>query len=123
MTRKAKVKSADEKKIIINPDRSLFARLLIAFKSRDINLSDVLEYELSAVPHALAHLDGSLRKTAKGVLLFALEEAVDVAPRLPPVGAPEPFTAYALDGMAIVQRVKTAGPRTFGEPAAAITTP
>ena len=113
--KKAKVKSADEKIITINADRSLFARLLIASKSRDINLRDVLKYELSAVPHSLAHTDGSLRKTAKSVLLSLLEESVEVAPRLPSVGDPEPLTAYVLDGMAIVQTLKTAGARTFGE--------
>lgn len=110
-----KAKSVNEKLLTVNADRSLFALLLIASKSRDINLREVLKYELSAVPYALAHTDGSLRKTVKSVLLSTLDEAVEVSPRLPTDKVPEPLTAYILDGMAVVQMVKTAGARTFGE--------
>lgn len=113
MAKKAKAKSADEKIVTVNADRSLFARLLIASRSRDINLREVLKYELSAVPYSLAHPDGSLRKTTKSTLLFTLEEAVQVLPRL--LSDSELLTAYVLDGMAVVQMVKTAGARTFGE--------
>ena len=113
MAKKAKAKSADEKIVTVNADRSLFARLLIASRSRDINLREVLKYELSAVPYSLAHPDGSLRKTTKSTLLSTLEEAVQVLPRL--LSDSELLTAYVLDGMAVVQMMKTAGARTFGE--------
>ena len=61
----------------------LFARLIISAKSRDINLKEVLSYELSTVPHSLAHADGTLRKTTKSALLTELEKEVDVQLKLP----------------------------------------
>ena len=73
LSKKAKVKSADDKLVTVSADRNLFDRLLIVSRSRDINLREVLRYELSSVPCALAHTDGSLRKTTKSVLLSSLE--------------------------------------------------
>ena len=99
----------------MNADRNLFAHFLITSKSRDINLRDLLKYELSPVPCALAHTDGSLRKNTKSCLLSVLEECVQALPRLPTINSDEPSTAYVLDGMAAVQMLKTAGARTFKE--------
>ena len=62
LSKKAKVKSVDEKLVTVSADRNLFGRLLIASRSRDIDLREVLKYELDSVPCALAHPDGSLRK-------------------------------------------------------------
>ena len=115
LSKKAKVKSADEKLVTVSAYRNLFARLLIVSRSRDINLREVLRYELSSVPCALAHTDGSLRKTTKSVLLSSLEEEVQVLPRLRVDGVCELSTAYIIDGMAIVQMVRSAGSATFGE--------
>ena len=83
LSKKAKVKSADEKLVTVRADRNLFARLLIVSRSRDINLREVLRYKLSFVSCALAHTDGSLRKTTKSVLLSSLEEEVQVLPDFP----------------------------------------
>ena len=99
----------------MNADRNLFAHFLITSKSRDINLRDLLKYELSSVPCALAHTDGSLRKNTKSCLRSVLEECVQALPRLPTINSDEPSTAYVLDGMAAVQMLKSAGARTFGE--------
>ena len=116
LSKKAKVKSTDEKLVTVSVDRNLFARLLIVSRSRDINLREVWRYELSSVPCALAHTDGSLRKTTKSVLLSSLEEEVQVLPRLPVDGVCELSTAYIIiDGMAIVQMARSAGSATFGE--------
>ena len=112
LSKKVKAKSADEKLMTVSADRNLFGRLLIASRSRDINLREVLKYELDSVLCALAHPDGSLRKTAKSVLLSVLEDQVQVLPRLP---VEEESTAYIIDGMAAVQMMKTAGAATFGE--------
>ena len=109
LSKKAKVKSADEKLVTVSADRNLFARLLIVSRSRDINLREVLRYELSSVPCALSHTDGSLRKTTKSVLLSSLEEEVQVLPGLPVDVVCELSTAYIVDGMAIVQMVRNAG--------------
>ena len=61
---------AGEKVIILSVDRGLFGRLVIAAKSRDINLREVLSYELSRVSFSP---DGSLRKTN----IAELEKKVD----------------------------------------------
>lgn len=114
LTKKVQARASDEKIITINADRSLFARLLVASNTRNIDLREVLKYELSSVPCALAHPDGTLRKSNKSVLLSVLEGFVDVLPRLPHDDE-EPITAKIIDGMALVQMTKTAGARTFGE--------
>lgn len=113
LSKKRQVRAADEKILTVNADRDLFGRLLIAANSRSVHLQGVLSYELSTVPYALAHVDGSLRKATKSVLLPELEKSVDVLPRLPV--QENTATAYILDGMAIVQMVKAGGAQSFGE--------
>lgn len=68
LAKKKTVKTADKKVLTFGADRDLFGRLVIAARARDIDLKDVLSYELATVPYSLAHPDGSLRKTNKGVL-------------------------------------------------------
>ena len=115
LAKKVQVKQSDEKLVKINADRSLFGRLLIASNTGNIDLRDVLTYELSPVPCALAHTDGTLRKSNKSILLTVLEDSVQVLPRLP-CDNDEPLTANILiDGMAAVQMIKTAGTSTFGK--------
>ena len=113
MTKNLQVKSSDEKMITINAAKSLFPRLLIASQTRDVDLREVLKYELSAAPYALAHTDGTLRKSSKSTLMTLLEGTVQVLPRLP--SESNQATAHILDGMAVVQMVKSAGARTFGD--------
>ena len=115
LVKKKTVKLVDEKVITINADRELFGRLVIAAKSRDINLKDVLSYELSAVPFALAHTYGSLRKTNKSVLMAELENKVDVQTKLPQVTTSTTSTAHIFDAMALVHMTKSFGASTFGE--------
>ena len=67
------IKCADEKIITISAERNLFGRLLIAGKCCDVDVKEVLRYELSTVPSALAHADGALRKTTKSVLMAEVE--------------------------------------------------
>lgn len=114
LAKKVQVKQSDEKLVKINADRSLFGRLLIASNTGNIDLRDVLTYELSPVPCALAHTDGTLRKSNKSILLTVLEDSVQVLPRLP-CDNDEPLTANIIDGMAAVQMIKTAGTSTFGK--------
>ena len=104
----------DEKLVTVSADRKLFGRLLIVSQSRDINLREVLKYKLDSVPCALAHPDGSLRKTTKSVFLGILKEEVQVQTRL--TLDYRTSTAYVIDGMAVVQIMKkAAGSATFGE--------
>ena len=115
LVKKKTVKLVDEKVLTINADRELFGRLVIAAKSRDINLKDVLSYELSAVPFSLAHTDGSLRNTNKSVLMAELEKKVDVQLKLPQVTTSTISTAHIFDAMALVHMTKSFGASTFRE--------
>ena len=77
MTKKVKVKAGDEKSIFtVHADRDLFGRLLIVANARQINLMEVLSYELSPIPCSLAHQDGSLRKNTKSHLAGIIEKLV-----------------------------------------------
>ena len=78
----------------------------------DINLKEVLSYELCSVPIALAHPDGSLRKTTKSTLMQLLEKEVTCWSSLPSSQLP---TACLVDAMALIQIVKSAGSTTFTE--------
>ena len=64
-------------------------------------------YQLSPVPCALAHADGTLRKSYKSILLTVLEDSVQVLPRLPG-DDDDPLRANITDGMAAVQMIKMA---------------
>ena len=112
MTKKVKVKAGDEKSITVHADRDLFGRLLIVANARQINLMEVLSYELSPIPCSLAHQDGSLRKNTKSHLAGIIEKLVTVVPQLQP--SPE-NTVYILDGMAVIQMIKSGRTATFGE--------
>lgn len=111
-TKKLKAKDSDGKFTTIGEDRDLFQRLLVVAMKREVNFNEILSYELSAVPVSLFHPDGSLRKTTKSVLLSILEEDANVQLRLPTPPMP---TTTILDGMALVQMLKSAGTKTFGE--------
>ena len=78
-----------------------------------VNVREILCYELSTVPYALAHTDGTLRKTTKSLLLQIPENYVTVEPRLP--SHPDMPIVQILDVLALVQRLRFAGATTFGE--------
>ena len=65
--------SQKEKISAVNADGEIFGRLLVAAKHRDIDLKEVLSYELCSAPIALRHPDGTLRKTGKSTLKPLLE--------------------------------------------------
>lgn len=81
-TMKIQVKAVNDKLVTVGADRELFARLLIAANVRQINLKEVVCYELSSVLFSLAYQDGSLRKTAKSTLAALIESKVNVCPQL-----------------------------------------
>ena len=56
------MKASDDKIATVSTDRDLFGRLLIVANARQINLMDVVTYELSPIPCALTRQDGILRK-------------------------------------------------------------
>ena len=111
-TKNVQVKAANDKLVTVGADRELFGRLLIAANVRKINLKDVLCYELPSIPFSLAHQDGTLRKTTKSVLAGFIESKVTVCPQLH--SFPKD-TIHLIDAMALVQVMKLAGTKAFGE--------
>eukprot|EP00058_Branchiostoma_floridae_P022022 XP_002607512.1 hypothetical protein BRAFLDRAFT_69943 [Branchiostoma floridae] len=109
--RKKQMKTND-KVLTVSADRDLLGRLVIAARSRQIDLKDVLKYELCAIPLSITHADGSLRKPNKSLLLAELEKDIEAHPRLPPS---DMSTAYIIDGIAMVQSVQTGGASFFGD--------
>ena len=55
VARKVTVESQKDKVVSINADRELFGRLLVVAKKREVNLKEVLSFELCSVSIALAH--------------------------------------------------------------------
>ena len=53
----------------INIDRQIFIKLAVIGQSRDVNISELLRYELAPVPLSIFSLNGSLRKTQKSTIL------------------------------------------------------
>ena len=102
-----KVNNQKEKMTSVSADRELISRPLVAVKTRDVDLKEVLSYELCAVPIAVAHPDGSLSKTTKSALMSILESEATCSQSLP--SSPLP-TATPL-----IQMEKSAGCTIFGE--------
>ena len=109
------MKLVNEKVLNINSDCELFSRLVVAAKSRGINLKDVLSYELSVVPFSMAHTDGSLRKTNKIVLMADLEKMVYVHLKVLQVTTSTIATAHIFDAMALVHMTKSFGASIFDD--------
>lgn len=66
ITETVKLKATDDKIVTaVSGDRKLFARLLIVANTRQINLLEVMTYELSPIPCALTYQDSILRKNSK----------------------------------------------------------
>ena len=112
-TQKKKNSQQAKSKIQIE-DRSLYARLLVISRSRDIELEAILQYPLSTVSLPLANADGTLAKTVKSKLLHAIEadckecEHVDT-------GTLEGPCALIVDAMALIQGMPSSAiPGTFG---------
>ena len=76
------------------------------------HVKEVLRYELSTVSFVLAHADDALRKTTKSVLMAEVERECQAQGSLSENAL---STAFIFDAMALVQTLKSAGPRTFGE--------
>ena len=111
--RKRVSKAKADKVTSINADRAFFSHLLIIANTRTLNLKEVFEYELSAVPYSIAYPDGSLRKGTKSKLFLELEKETVVSEKFPSSEKQE--TAWIIDGMAILQMLKFSSCTRFGE--------
>ena len=77
--RKRVSKAKGDKVTSVNADRAFFSHLLITANTRTMNLKEVFEYELSAVPYSIAYPDGSLHRFTKSKLLLELEKETVVS--------------------------------------------
>ena len=104
----------DKDRNLIIESEVLFRRLLGISKSRDVDLRKVLQNELAAVPPALFHGDGTMRKTNNADLAKKLESnCPDVVLTEVPQIPTSTSSAYIIDGMAMVQLLNENHFRTF----------
>ena len=108
-------RTAEEKAVSISTYQDLFGRLIIAAKTRAIELKIVFSHELSSVPFAISHKDGSLRKSEKSVLMSILEERVHVYLQLLVPSEGDVPRAVMIDGMAFIQKLRSGGAVNFGD--------
>ena len=99
----------DTKKLMIDSE-VLFRRLLAVSKQRNVNMETILQHELAAVPPALFHDDGNMRKCVKADLASKLESTTEVVLDLPPLVGK---SIYIYDGMALIQGIHEAQFNTF----------
>ena len=73
---------------------NMFSRPFVISKHRDVNLKDVLAFELTFVPRASAHCVGSLRKYATNDTIVELAIKSDVLPRFPRSKGHSPYHVH-----------------------------
>ena len=97
---------------LLKHDRNMFSRLLVAVKSRNINLEEVLKFSLEPISYSLASSDGGLAKTNKAVLLKVIEQEIPDNSHI--IETPPEGSALMVDGMAVLQCLRVAKiPPTF----------
>lgn len=96
------------KKVVVGSE-FMFRRIMCAARFQEIDINDLLSYELTLVPSALFHEDGSMRKSAKAELCHRLEqntEKMDLPPNV---------DSYIIDGMVLIQELKPTSSMTFND--------
>ncbi|CAC5416584.1 unnamed protein product [Mytilus coruscus] len=66
-----------DKNNTLKADRNLFGRLLVIAQTRQLDMQEVLQFELGPLPWSLANVDGTPVKTNKSVLAGLLEKGVE----------------------------------------------
>jgi hypothetical protein len=98
--KKVTSKSKQGELVAMKNSKTLFAKMLLIAKSRELQMEEVLKYSLRPFPSSLATSEGDLVKTAKSKLLHKIEEDVPGAcVDLPAVEN----KACILDAMAVLQ--------------------
>lgn len=69
--------TAGHRNVIIRADRNLLARLLVIGRSRQMDLKDLLTYELGPPPWSLVSSNGSLATTNKSIFSKELENGLE----------------------------------------------
>jgi hypothetical protein len=100
----------------VKADRNIMQRLITAYEAgRDVNLQDVLNHELLAVPLAIAEMNGQLRSGPKAILAQTLTSEVPCPPQLEATDLEKEATLI-VDGQALVNAIgKPQTAVTFGD--------
>ena len=105
-----KIVNVKGKELVLTVDRNLFAKMAVVAQSRNLNMKDVLRYELGPFPWSIATCDGSLRKTNKATLSNNLENMTVQAENV------TENSSTIVDAMAIIQKtVGTVNGNTFSD--------
>lgn len=109
----ASLKKKKKKKIVekvheVTLQRDLFGRLLALSLDTSIDLEKVLCFPITPMPLSLCHIDGSLNKTDKSVLIHELEKQVEDMEQPPPQ-----VDLVIIDGFFFLNTFKEM-PRSFG---------
>ena len=111
---KAKISDGHNIKKTIKADRRLLQRLLnAATGGRSLEMSNVLQYELSPTPLSLATPDGAMNATTKSDLISVLTDGIEVPQQIPD---DDKKTCVIIDGHALIQALgKPSRCHTFGD--------
>jgi hypothetical protein len=91
-----------EKNMILQADRSVLQRLIVAYGAgREVDLHSVLSHELMSVPISLADTNGKLRTGQKAVLADVLTRGIECPSAIDLKGS----ACLLIDGMALVAAV------------------
>ena len=87
------------KEEMLKADRNIFARLTVIAQTRELDMQNVLKYELGVYPWSIAATDGTVAKTAKSMIVQVLEKDVQ------PIEQDEEFSVWGFDAMAVIQSI------------------
>ena len=93
----------------------MFSGLIVVAQNCEISLESLLSYELSAIPFSLFRPDGTLLKIEKNKLPIELEKGYETLPSVQKEVESSQKTCWLIDGMAVIQMVKTKKSTTFGD--------
>ena len=90
----------------VRMERDLFGRMLALSLKENVDITKVLSYPLTPVPMFLCHIDGTMYKTDKAVLMKMLEKKIATQ-------SPDSVHIKIIDGFFIVHLMKDVT-KTFG---------
>ena len=101
--------------VTINPE-IVFRRALAISKARDFTMDGLVQHPVTAVPTALFHEDGKMRRTKKDDLLHKLEALGETLSVLPATTGISPAnTVFIRDALASIQGMNGDNFRTFDD--------